>query len=395
MIGIVTTAALGANWGAPLPAAIVGLALVLSLVALSALVIGLSRTEHQAEGIAAIVVFELALLGGNFSFISSAPALMRRLALSTPNGRTPRAVTGLATPGGGLATIVEPVLAIGAFTLIVRAVVALASRAVRGRARSPSRGLRVLRDRTALFFLIVLPIVLIVIVGMSPEAPWASASVCRTTTGHQRAAASSATSRARPVSRSAHQLTAPRSSGRWRARTSTSGSCSRAGAAAPSAPLIRSAWRCSPNRGTAPSRPQPHRSPRRSSARAPGCRRRSSPPATPAGSRRTCDARPARAHHGGDAPALRGGGDRDGHVAARLRVLRARRARPVRLAHRRRRWCGAHRDPAARPPRADVGGADRSPQNHRRRVAQLRRDHPRAAWASGRHRQRRIRRLVG
>ena len=131
VIAVVTSLAFGASWGAPLPAAVVGLALVLAVVALTALVIGLSRTERQAEGIASIVVFGMALLGGNFFFISSAPSFMKRLALLTPNGWALRAFTDLATVGGGFGAIVEPVLAILAFTLVVgAAAVALAPRAV-------------------------------------------------------------------------------------------------------------------------------------------------------------------------------------------------------------------------------------------------------------------------
>jgi ABC-2 type transport system permease protein len=130
-IGIVTTAAFGANWGAPGPAIVVGLALIVSVVFMTALVIGLSRTQRQAEGIASVLVFGLALLGGNFFFISSAPSLMKRLALLTPNGWTLRAFTDLATVGGGFGTIVEPLIGIAVFTAIVGvAAVALAPRAV-------------------------------------------------------------------------------------------------------------------------------------------------------------------------------------------------------------------------------------------------------------------------
>ncbi len=132
VIGVVTSVAFGASWGAPLPAVVLGFVLVLSVVALTALVIGLSRTQRQAEGIASIVVFGLALLGGNFFFISSAPGVMKHLALLTPNGWALRGFTDLSTLGGGLGTIAEPVFAILVFTAVVgAAAVALAPRAVR------------------------------------------------------------------------------------------------------------------------------------------------------------------------------------------------------------------------------------------------------------------------
>ncbi|MGD0942688.1 MAG: ABC transporter permease [Acidimicrobiales bacterium] len=130
-IGVVTTAAFGADWGAPLPAALVGLALVFSVICLTALVIGVARTQRQAEGISSILVFGLALLGGDFFFISSAPSTIKHLALLTPNGWAIRGFTDLATIGGGLGTIVEPVVAILVISAVIGAIaLSLARRAV-------------------------------------------------------------------------------------------------------------------------------------------------------------------------------------------------------------------------------------------------------------------------
>jgi len=129
--GVVTTAAFGADWGAPLPAALLGLALVFSVICLTALVIGIARTQRQAEGIASIIIFGLALLGGDFFFISSAPSTIKHLALLTPNGWAIRGFTDLATIGGGLGTIVEPVVAILVISAVVGAfALSLARRAV-------------------------------------------------------------------------------------------------------------------------------------------------------------------------------------------------------------------------------------------------------------------------
>ena len=131
VVALVTSAAFGAYWGSPLPVAAVCVALVLSVVCLTALVIGLSRTQRQAEGIASAIVFGLALLGGNFVFVSSEPELLRRLSLLTPNGWAMRAFTDLATRGGGFHTVVVPVAAILAFTAVVGAAAAgLARRTV-------------------------------------------------------------------------------------------------------------------------------------------------------------------------------------------------------------------------------------------------------------------------
>jgi ABC-2 type transport system permease protein len=131
IVGVVTSAAFGANWGPTLPALVLGAVLVLAVVCLTGFVIGVSKTQRQAEGISSIMVFGLSILGGNFFFISQAPSAMKRLALLTPNGWALRGFTDLATLGGGFGTIAEPVLGIVVFSAIVAAVaVVLAPRAV-------------------------------------------------------------------------------------------------------------------------------------------------------------------------------------------------------------------------------------------------------------------------
>jgi ABC-2 type transport system permease protein len=132
IVALVTSLAFGAYWGAPLPVAAVCVALVLAVVCCTALVIGLARSQRQAEGIASVLVFGLALLGGNFVFVSAEPDVLRRMALFTPNGWALRAFTDLSTLGGGFATVWEPIAAILVFAAIVGGVAALlAPRAVR------------------------------------------------------------------------------------------------------------------------------------------------------------------------------------------------------------------------------------------------------------------------
>ena len=72
-LAVVTSLAFDAQWGPPLPALALILAMSAALVALTALVIAVSRTERQADGIATIITFTLLLLGGNFVLISQAP----------------------------------------------------------------------------------------------------------------------------------------------------------------------------------------------------------------------------------------------------------------------------------------------------------------------------------
>jgi ABC-2 type transport system permease protein len=128
IIAVVTSAAFGANWGNPLAAASLCLAMVISVVCVTALVIGVARTQRQAEGFASIAVFGLALLGGNFIFLSTSPPIMRHLALLTPNGWALRGFTDLATKGGGLGTVMVPVGAILVFSLVVGATAVLLAR---------------------------------------------------------------------------------------------------------------------------------------------------------------------------------------------------------------------------------------------------------------------------
>jgi linearmycin/streptolysin S transport system permease protein len=128
VIALVTTLVFGANWGNPLGAGLVCIAMVLAVVCVTALVIGLSRTQRQAEGIASAVVFGLALLGGNFVFISSLPDVMRRIALFTPNGQALRAFTDMATTGSGLGSVMTPVLVILGFSFVVGLFAVLLSR---------------------------------------------------------------------------------------------------------------------------------------------------------------------------------------------------------------------------------------------------------------------------
>jgi len=115
-VAVVTSLVFDARWGPPLVVLALIVALALTLVGMTALVITAARTERQAEGIASILTFGLVLLGGNFVFIGGAPPLVRALALATPNGWALRAFTDLAG-GAAWTAAVTPLLAILAFAL--------------------------------------------------------------------------------------------------------------------------------------------------------------------------------------------------------------------------------------------------------------------------------------
>jgi ABC-2 type transport system permease protein len=120
-VWVVTSLAFDARWGPPLIVLAMILALALTMVSLTALVITAARTERQADGWASMLTFGLVLLGGNFVFIGGAPPLVRTLALLTPNGWALRAFTDLAG-GAAWTAAVTPLLAILAFALGIGAV---------------------------------------------------------------------------------------------------------------------------------------------------------------------------------------------------------------------------------------------------------------------------------
>jgi ABC-2 type transport system permease protein len=115
-VAVITSVAFDAQWGPPPVVVALILALALTMVGLTALVITVARTERQADGFASLLTFGLVLLGGNFVFIGGAPALVRTLALLTPNGWALRALTDLAGGAAWTVTLV-PLLAILAFAL--------------------------------------------------------------------------------------------------------------------------------------------------------------------------------------------------------------------------------------------------------------------------------------
>ena len=126
-LAVVSSLLFGAQWGPPVPAAALIIAMSAALVALTALVIAVSRTERQADGIAMMITFALLLLGGDFVLISQAPEMLRRFALLTPNGWALRGFTDLAT-GAAATSAVGPVLAILGMAALIGALAAAAGR---------------------------------------------------------------------------------------------------------------------------------------------------------------------------------------------------------------------------------------------------------------------------
>jgi ABC-2 type transport system permease protein len=124
---------LGARWGHPLAVLLLIVAAVLAAMGITTLVVTAAKTEEQAGGYASAVGVVLALLGGNFIPISSAPAVLRRLTLLTPNGWALRGFTDLGT-GARASAIVPSLVALSLFAVVTGGVaVARAGRVVHAR----------------------------------------------------------------------------------------------------------------------------------------------------------------------------------------------------------------------------------------------------------------------
>jgi ABC-2 type transport system permease protein len=116
---LATTVVFGADWGDPVAVVALTVSSVLSAIGITALVVTLARTDEQAEGYSSLVVFALALLGGNFIYLAQLPELLQRASLLTPNGWALRGFVDLVADGGGPGTVATPVavtLAVGLAT---------------------------------------------------------------------------------------------------------------------------------------------------------------------------------------------------------------------------------------------------------------------------------------
>jgi ABC-2 type transport system permease protein len=119
---LATSLVFGADWGDPLAVVALTVSSVLAAIGITALVVTLARTDEQADGYGSLVVFTLALLGGNFIYLAQLPDLLQRLSLLTPNGWALRGFVDLVADGGGLSTVAAPVAVTAAFGLVTGAV---------------------------------------------------------------------------------------------------------------------------------------------------------------------------------------------------------------------------------------------------------------------------------
>jgi ABC-2 type transport system permease protein len=101
----VSTVGLGADWGDPIGALALIVAVVLAVAGIGTFVTALARTDAQANGYTTMVAFVLALVGGNFTPPGDMTEIMRSLSLTTPNGWALRGFTELGAGHGGLGDV--------------------------------------------------------------------------------------------------------------------------------------------------------------------------------------------------------------------------------------------------------------------------------------------------
>ncbi len=97
---------------------------VLAALGVMALVATLARTPEQASNWQAIIAVVLGMLGGTFFPVSQGPEALADLSLVTPHAWFMRALGELQL-GGGVGSIVGPLMAILAFAAVTLGIAAL------------------------------------------------------------------------------------------------------------------------------------------------------------------------------------------------------------------------------------------------------------------------------
>jgi ABC-2 type transport system permease protein len=117
IVWAVTAAVFGQGWGDPVGVLALLVSFVLAALAITTLVSVYARSASQADGYVSIVAFVLAMLGGNFLFLGDLPEALQTVARWTPNGWAMQGFVTLTADGGGVTTIVGPVVAILGFAV--------------------------------------------------------------------------------------------------------------------------------------------------------------------------------------------------------------------------------------------------------------------------------------
>ena len=118
VICLVTSLALGADWGDPFGVALLIVAAALAVAGIAGLIAALARTEQAADSLATAVAFVFALLGGAFIPLGDMPDALQRLSLFTPTGVALRGFAELSAGGGDTASVVPYVAALVGWALV-------------------------------------------------------------------------------------------------------------------------------------------------------------------------------------------------------------------------------------------------------------------------------------
>ena len=126
---LVTTFALGADWGDPIGVAILVLAGVIAALGLMMMVAAFAKTAEQASNLQSIAGFLLAMLGGAFFPVASAGGLIETLRKITPHAWYLRGLGDLAG-GAGLADLLPSVWPILLFAIVTAGLASIRLRKV-------------------------------------------------------------------------------------------------------------------------------------------------------------------------------------------------------------------------------------------------------------------------
>ena len=175
LLVVATTLLIGADWGPPIGVAAVVVAGVLAAIGIATLVTSFARTADAATAANSAVAITLGIFGGTFSPTSQAPEIMATVALLTPHGWFMR---GLGDMQGAGASLVDCLPSVGVLLAI-----ALVTGGDRDGARPATGGppmiqpgkvldiarvnlVRQFRDRGDLFFVFVMPTMIIFALGL-------------------------------------------------------------------------------------------------------------------------------------------------------------------------------------------------------------------------------------
>lgn len=109
---------LDVNWGDPLTLVVLSVATVIAVMALTAVVQSLARTQQQADAYSSVVAVFLALLGGSFFPLFQMPEAMQRVSVFTPNAWAIRGFTDIVYDGATLPDLVPNLLVITGFAVV-------------------------------------------------------------------------------------------------------------------------------------------------------------------------------------------------------------------------------------------------------------------------------------